>query len=274
MTNNGKFFTFLFSRSSKARIFIKKVDVSKGLIQNGLLSIALVVAFSTFSIGIFGVVNNSFSFGSDIASTLLNPGLGQVSAQVPIKGTSIDYSRPDSFDNFTANSGGPFSDEDMDAEDLEIENQLRVIQTTSDPASIPSVWAHQGKINNEFGFRRSPFGGRAYEFHAGMDIDGERGEIVSAPATGIVTEAGYKGGYGNMVEVDHGNGLVSRYGHMSRVDVQAGDSISRGQPMGVIGSTGRSTGPHLHYELRLGGRPINPRRFLPPEPTELQKPAR
>lgn len=274
MTNNGKFFTFLFSRSSKARIFIKKVDVSKGLIQNGLLSIALVVAFSTFSIGIFGVVNNSFSFGSDIASTLLNPGLGQVSAQVPIKGTSIDYSRPDSFDNFTVNSGGPFSDEDMDAEDLEIENQLRVIQTTSDPASIPSVWAHQGKINNEFGFRRSPFGGRAYEFHAGMDIDGERGEIVSAPATGIVTEAGYKGGYGNMVEVDHGNGLVSRYGHMSRVDVQAGDSISRGQPMGVIGSTGRSTGPHLHYELRLGGRPINPRRFLPPEPTELQKPAR
>jgi murein DD-endopeptidase MepM/ murein hydrolase activator NlpD len=272
MTNNGKFFTFLFKRSSRSRIFVRKVDVSKRLLQNGLLSIALVFAFTTFSVGIFGVINNSFSFGSNIASSVLNPALNQLSAQVPIKDTQIDYSRPDSFDNFTANSGGPFSTEDMDAEDLEIEKTLRVIQNTSDPASIPSIWAHEGKINNEFGFRRSPFGGRSYEFHAGMDIDGERGQIVQAPATGVVTEAGWKGGYGQMVEIDHGNGLRSRLGHMSRIEVQAGDTLTRGQSVGLVGSTGRSTGPHLHYELRLGDRPINPRRFLPPEPTELKRP--
>jgi murein DD-endopeptidase MepM/ murein hydrolase activator NlpD len=271
MTNNGKYFTFLFSRSSRSRIFFKKVDVSKRLLQNGSLSIALVLGFSTLSFGIYGVFYNSFSFGSNIASAVLNPALNQVSAQVPIKEIPIDYSRPDSFDNFTANSGGPFSDDSMDADDMELENTLRVIQNTSDPASIPSIWAHEGKINNEFGFRRSPFGGRSYEFHGGMDIDGERGQIVQAPATGVVTEAGWKGGYGQMVEIDHGNGLKSRLGHLSKVDVSAGDTLTRGQPIGLIGSTGRSTGPHLHYELRLGDRPINPRRFLPPEPMELKK---
>jgi len=271
MTNNGKYFTFLFSRSTRHRILIKKVDVSKRFLQNGLLSIALIFAISTFSVGIFGVVNNSFSFSSNIASTVLNPALNQLSAQVPIKDTPIDYSRPDSFDNFTVNSGGPFSDEDMDADDIEMEKTLRVIQNTSDPATVPSIWAHEGKINNEFGFRRSPFGGRSYEFHGGMDIDGERGQVVQATAAGVVTEAGWKGGYGQMVEIDHGNGLKSRYGHLSRIDVTPGDTLTRGQTIALIGSTGRSTGPHLHYELRLGERPINPRRFLPPEPTELRK---
>jgi len=271
MTNNGKYFTFLLKRSSRSRIFIKKVDVSRRLLQNGLLSIAIIFAFTTLTVGILGIINNSFSFGSHIASTVLNPALNQVSAQVPIKDSTIDYSRPDSFDNFTANSGGPFSDENMDADDIEMEKTLRVIQNTSDPATVPSIWAHEGKINNEFGFRRSPFGGRSYEFHGGMDIAGDRGEVVQATADGVVTEAGWKGGYGQMVEIDHGNGIRSRYGHLSRIDVNLGDTLTRGQPIALIGSTGRSTGPHLHYELRLGDRPINPRRFLPPEPTELRK---
>ena len=132
------------------------------------------------------------------------------------------------------------------------------------------MWAHLGKINNEFGFRRNPFGGRAYEFHAGLDIDGEKGDTVVAPANGIVTKSGVQGGYGNMIEIDHGNGLMTRYGHLSKIDVQVGDQINRGQIIGYIGSTGRSTGPHLHYELRVGDKPINPRRFLPPEPSEIK----
>ncbi len=272
MTNNGKYFTFLFSRSKKSRIFIKKVDVSKRLLQNGSLSIILTFAFSTFGIGIFGLTGNTD--GINLASVFFNSATTNVSAQVPIQSTSIDYSRPDSFDNFAVNSGGPFSTEDMDADDLELENKLRLIEATSNPASIPAIWAHMGKINNEFGFRRSPFGGRTYEFHNGMDIDGERGDLVVAPANGTVTEAGWKGGYGQMIEVDHGNGLISRFGHLSRIEVNAGDTLTRGQLIGFVGSTGRSTGPHLHYELRLGEKPINPRRFLPPEITQLQKPDR
>jgi murein DD-endopeptidase MepM/ murein hydrolase activator NlpD len=136
---------------------------------------------------------------------------------------------------------------------------------------LPTVWAHLGKINNEFGFRRNPFGGRNYEFHAGMDIDGERGDSVMAPANGTIIKAGWQGGYGNMIEIDHGNGLTTRYGHLSKVEIQVGDTVQRGQLIGLVGSTGRSTGPHLHYELRLNDKSINPRLLLPPEPTEIKQ---
>ncbi len=150
-----------------------------------------------------------------------------------------------------------------------MDSQLRVIATTSNPAFLPTMWAHLGKINNEFGVRRNPFGEQSYEFHAGLDIDGELGDVVAVPANGIVTEAGWKGGYGNMIEVDHGNGLKTRYGHLSRIGVEVGAAVGRGQIIGLIGSTGRSTGPHLHYELRLYDKPINPRKLLPSVPPEI-----
>ncbi|MGQ0541073.1 MAG: M23 family metallopeptidase [Blastocatellia bacterium] len=271
MTNNGKYFTFLFSRSSKSKIYIRRVQISKGLLQNGLLSIAITLFLSTFGFGIFGVFNLASSPNTELLSAISVPALNQLSSSISIKPGNIDYSRPAASTDFALNSGGPFQNEQFAAEDVEIENRLRVIQATSNPSTLPSIWAHMGKINNEFGFRRNPFGGRTYEFHAGMDIDGERGDIVVAPGSGIVTEAGWKGGYGNMIEIDHGNGLFTRYGHLSRIEVAAGDPLTRGQVIGNVGSTGRSTGPHLHYELRLGEKPINPRRFLPPEPTELKK---
>ena len=270
MQSSSKLFTFLFSHSSKSKIYIRRVEVSKKLLQNGLLSFALIVGITSFGAGLIGVFSVDLSEASTLASTLENQTINQLSLD-PNQVRTIDYSRPDVPDIYARNSGGPIDTSDMDPEDAEIEKQLRVIQSTSNQASIPSVWAHMGKINNEFGFRRNPFGGRTYEFHAGIDIDGERGDEVIAPANGVITEAGWKGGYGNMVEIDHGNGLKTRYGHLSKIDVEIGQSITRGQVMAFVGSTGRSTGPHLHYELRLNDRPINPRRFLPPEVTELKK---
>lgn len=270
MQSSSKFFTFLFSHSSKSKIYIRRVEVSKKLLQNGVLGLALIVGVTSFGAGILGVFNYDISVDPDLASSLVNPALNQLSLN-RTEAKTIDYSRPEASDVYALNSGGPLSVAEMDAEDAEIEKQLRSIQATSSHSSIPAMWAHMGKINNEFGFRRSPFGGRTYEFHSGMDIDGERGDQVIAPASGVVTEAGWKGGYGNMVEVDHGNGLKTRYGHLSKVEVEIGQTITRGQVMAFVGSTGRSTGPHLHYELRLNDRPINPRRFLPPEATELKK---
>ena len=270
MQSSSKFFTFLFSHSSKSKIYIRKVEVSKKLLQNSVLGLALVIGVTSFGAGIFGVFNLDLSEATALASTLETQTINQL-ALSPNQINTIDYSRPDASDVYARNSGGPLSMADMDPEDAEIEKQLRAIMATSNQAYVPSMWAHMGKINNEFGFRRNPFGGRTYEFHSGMDIDGERGDQVVAPANGVVTEAGWKGGYGNMIEVDHGNGLKTRYGHLSKIDVQIGDSITRGQVVAFVGSTGRSTGPHLHYELRLNDRPINPRRFLPPEATELKK---
>lgn len=271
MQSSSKFFTFLFSRSSKSKIIIRRVEVSKKLLQNSVLGLAFIIGITSFGAGILGVFNYDLSVNPELATSLVNPAaLNQLSLN-RTQAKAIDYSRPDASDVYALNSGGPLSVAEMDAEDAEIEKQLRTIQATSNQAQIPGMWAHMGKINNEFGFRRSPFGGRTYEFHAGMDIDGERGDQVIAPAAGVVTEAGWKGGYGNMVEIDHGNGLKTRYGHLSKIEVEIGQAITRGQLMAFVGSTGRSTGPHLHYELRLNDRPINPRRFLPPEATELKK---
>jgi murein DD-endopeptidase MepM/ murein hydrolase activator NlpD len=267
MSKNSKVFTFLFAHSTKSRIFIKRVEVSKKHLQHSILSLALLVFFTSLAISIAGVVSLTEPGNREISSSLIRPAV----AQIPTQQLSINYSRPDVVNDFSVNSGGPVDADNTEDADAVIEKQLQVIQTTSDASTIPSIWAHAGKINNEFGFRRNPFGGRTYEFHAGMDIDGERGDIVVAPAGGIVTKAGWQGGYGNMIEIDHGNGLITRYGHLSKIEVEVGNRLSRGELMGFVGSTGRSTGPHLHYELRLNDKPINPRRFLPPEPTELAK---
>jgi murein DD-endopeptidase MepM/ murein hydrolase activator NlpD len=98
--------------------------------------------------------------------------------------------------------------------------------------------------------------------HAGIDFREETGAPIRATAAGRVDEAGWTGGYGNMVEIDHGSGLATRYGHMSEILVSRGDLVEIGQILGRVGSTGRSTGPHLHYETRVRGEAVDPQRFL------------
>jgi len=116
-------------------------------------------------------------------------------------------------------------------------------------------------MSSPFGVRTDPFLGRP-AMHTGIDLRGETGEPVRATANGRVTIAGREGGYGNMVEINHGNGLSTRYGHLSRIDVKVGQTVHIGQTIGRIGSTGRSTGPHLHYETRINGTAVNPQKFL------------
>jgi murein DD-endopeptidase MepM/ murein hydrolase activator NlpD len=116
-------------------------------------------------------------------------------------------------------------------------------------------------MSSPFGVRTDPFLDRP-AMHTGIDLRGEIGEPVHATAAGKVAIAGHEGGYGNMVEIDHGNGLATCYGHLSRIDVKVGQWVRIGQVVGLIGSTGHSTGPHLHYETRINGEPVNPQKFL------------
>lgn len=125
----------------------------------------------------------------------------------------------------------------------------------------PSVWPVRGWISSRFGYRVSPFTGRR-ELHKGLDIVNRAGTPVVVTADGQVVFAGYKGGYGKMVIVDHGLGKVTKYGHLSKIDVRNGDSVIRGQELGRLGNTGRSTGPHLHYEVVLNGKAVNPVDYL------------
>jgi murein DD-endopeptidase MepM/ murein hydrolase activator NlpD len=116
-------------------------------------------------------------------------------------------------------------------------------------------------ISSLFGVRVDPFLHIA-AMHTGIDFRGDSGEPIHATAAGTVTNAGWSGGYGRMVEVDHGNGFATRYGHLSQIDVNVGDEIRVGQVVGRMGSTGRSTGPHLHYETRVDGEAVDPQKFL------------
>jgi murein DD-endopeptidase MepM/ murein hydrolase activator NlpD len=128
-------------------------------------------------------------------------------------------------------------------------------------AAIPNGRPSQGYITSGFGTRSDPFtGGRAH--HLGIDFSARTGDPVLAAAGGVVSFAGIKSGYGNVVEVDHGNGYSTLYGHNSRLIVRVGDIVRAGQQLARAGSTGRSTGPHVHFEVHVNGRPVNPRRFL------------
>ncbi len=266
MQKNDKFYTFLFAHKyNNSRIYIKRVALEKSYLQFGSLAILLVMAVAGAGIGI-GKMINSPVFAQAVGDVSL---VRQMSAQEPPAAMQEEQSQAAASVDYALNSGGPEENIDDTGETSEIDTEIAAIRRNADPNYLPTIWAHLGKINNEFGFRRNPFGGRSYEFHPGMDIDGERGDMVVAPANGTVVSAGYKGGYGNMVEIDHGNGLTTFYGHMSKIEAEAGETITRGQLLGYIGSTGRSTGPHLHFELRLNDKPINPRHFLPPEPADL-----
>jgi murein DD-endopeptidase MepM/ murein hydrolase activator NlpD len=129
--------------------------------------------------------------------------------------------------------------------------------------SVPVRKPLEGEIDlaSGFGVRPDPFTG-APAMHTGLDIHGETGDPVHASADGTVTAAGWSGGYGRVVDVDHGNGLSTRYAHLSAIDVRVGQSMKTGQIVGKVGATGRSTGPHLHYETRVRGEAVDPQKFL------------
>ena len=126
---------------------------------------------------------------------------------------------------------------------------------------MPSLWPVTGQIVSRFGDRSDPFSGEG-GFHAGVDINAKLGTAVYAAADGIVHNAQYSGNYGRLIVIDHGSGVTTWYAHLSNFQVLAGEEIRRGQLIGYSGASGRVSGPHLHFEVRQGGNPVNPTRYL------------
>lgn len=133
-------------------------------------------------------------------------------------------------------------------------------QTAAFPSGKPV--AGDPSISSEFGLRSNPFGGRGYEMHEGIDFAGPVGKPILATAQGVVVNAEYSGGYGNHVKIDHGYGYETLYAHLSELEVKIGDRVERGDVLGYLGNTGRSSGPHLHYGVYRNGRAVNPRYYL------------
>ncbi len=127
--------------------------------------------------------------------------------------------------------------------------------------SAPNLWPVEGQVTGSFGERIDPFNGEG-AFHSGVDIGSTYGHQVIAPADGVVTFADFLGGYGKAVMLDHGHGISTRYGHLSGFSVTPGQHLHRGDVIGYVGLSGRSTGPHLHYEVRINDTPVNPYKYL------------
>lgn len=131
--------------------------------------------------------------------------------------------------------------------------------------ATPSIWPAVGWLTDRFGTRSDPFTGEP-RHHGGLDISADRGQPVRATADGAISTASFSGDFGNLVVVEHEFGLTTRYAHLSRITVKAGDRVSRGDVVGLIGATGRASGPHLHYEVWANGRPLNPLKLLTQSP--------
>lgn len=152
--------------------------------------------------------------------------------------------------------------EDLSMEELRQQDILFLLRENREfMVMTPSIWPAEGHLTSTFGYRVSPFTGKAI-LHAGLDIANRSGTPVIAPARGTVTFVGRQGGYGNCIIIDHGNAITTRYAHLASQAVTEGQVVERGDLVGAIGNTGRSTGPHLHYEVRVGGVPVNPMRYI------------
>lgn len=181
-----------------------------------------------------------------------NPGIG---------GSKVDYPTADLI------SDSKIGLDILKDRTTELENQLKLIEQVAEQRVnilrfIPTIWPLHGRITSHYGSRQDPFNGDA-EMHLGLDIAAIYGTPVHAPADGVVVYAQRKAAYGNLIIVDHGNGLTTRHGHLSRFNVRVGDRIHKNDLIGYVGTTGRSTAPHLHYEVRVNDRPVNPRNYLP-----------
>ncbi len=148
-------------------------------------------------------------------------------------------------------------------EEVKQQDLLLALRENREILSVtPSIWPVTGFVSSGFGWRAALFGGGGGHFHKGLDISNQVGTTIVAPAQGKVTMAGPDGAYGNSVEIDHGAGIVTKYGHMQRCAVTVGTWVKRGEVIGYIGTTGRTTGPHLHYEVHLNGVPVDPMRYI------------
>ena len=179
--------------------------------------------------------------------------------------TDVTLGRLGLDDGFT----GRLRPEDLDGLDIEtrgVDADLRHVEETFRErsellAAVPSISPVQGSVTSGFGYRFDPFTG-VRTFHPALDISNPRGAPVMVTADGVVTAAGYEAGYGLAVEVMHGYGFSTRYGHMQGIKVKVGQRVRKGEIIGVVGSTGRSTGYHLHYEVRVKDEPVDPSSYM------------
>jgi murein DD-endopeptidase MepM/ murein hydrolase activator NlpD len=281
MTRDDRFYAFIVARTSRSRAHIRRVCVHKRWLKASALGLLAVMCGLVY--GFYGLTQQATHLRIEHENQRLRAENDKQRQQLQNLNNRVnaveDTSRklaaevPGVQDeNQTAHGqGGPARPVDsaaalaaLESKTAKLEREMRMYEAFLRLHGMtPSIWPVMGKLESGVGGRRNPFGGRGYEYHEGQDIDAAYGTPVQVSAPGKVIIAGWQRGYGNVIYVDHGGGLSTRYGHLSEIDVSVGQTVTRGQTIGLVGSTGRSTGPHLHYEVRINNQPVDPRQYLP-----------
>ena len=277
MDRDDRLYAFIIGGTSRSSSRIRRICVEKRSIRIFVALVVLVVGCTAY--GFYGLMQHAKHLKIEFENQDLRAEnerqrqeLNELNSRVEaVEDTSRRLAEKSGVvrNDVLPGTGGPALP--LDADGLaaleekmsRIEKEMRAHEAMlRERGYSPSIWPVVGKLESGFGGRRNPFGGWGYEFHTGQDIDAPLGAPVIAGATGKVVFDGWQNGYGQLIVIDHGGGLTTRYGHLSHIDVQLGQVVNRGEFIGNVGSTGRSTGPHLHYEVRLNDEPVNPLQYL------------
>ena len=278
MARDDRFYAFIIAHTSRSRSRIQRICVDKKALR--IFSVVAVVLVAGLLYGFYGLTqqaahlrtefeNQRLRAENDLQRQELNRLSNRVDAVEDTSRKLAEKSGVVNQESGMSGAGGPALPLDenglatLQAKMSRLEKEMRSYEAVlRERGYTPSIWPVDGKLESGFGGRSNPFGGSGYEFHSGQDIEAPWGASVVAGASGKVSFVGWQNGYGQLVVIDHGGGLTTRYGHLSHIDVVQGESVTRGQFIGRVGSTGRSTGPHLHYEVRINDEPVNPLQYL------------
>jgi murein DD-endopeptidase MepM/ murein hydrolase activator NlpD len=277
MARDDRFYAFIIAHTPSPSSRIRRFCVQKRSLRLLACCSALLLACSVY--GFYGFTQQAMHIKTEVENQVLREenerqraelnelnqrveAVEDTSRKLAEKSGVIEGSEP-------AGAGGPALPLDenglaaVESKMLQLERNMRAYEAVlRERGYTPTVWPVAGKLEGGFGGRRNPFGGSSYEFHSGQDIEAAYGDPIVAGASGKISFVGWQNGYGQLIVIDHGGGLTTRYGHLSHIDVANGQSVERGQFIGRVGSTGRSTGPHLHYEVRINDEPVNPLQYL------------
>ncbi len=283
MIRDDRLYAFIIAHTPRPRARIRRISIHKRWLKFAAVVACMVICTSLY--GIYGAFREATHLRVERENTRLRvenerqrEHLKQLENRVDaiedksrriaeMSGVSEQNSSPAAH-----GAGGPLVVLDaagiaaVEQRAAQLEQQLKGYESALQ-ARVPSIWPAAGVLNDGFGSRSDPFGGGSSEFHTGQDITAAAGTPVIAAAEGTVIFAGWKNGYGQVVEIDHGRGLMTCYGHLSKLETIVGHEIARGELLGRVGSTGRSTGPHLHYEVRINDNPVSPLSYLPAQMT-------
>lgn len=278
MARDDRFYAFIIAHTSRSRARVQRIRIEKKAVS--IFCLVAVVVGIGLCYGLYGLTQQAAHLRTEMENQRLRAEnerqrqeLESLNNRVEkVEDTSRKLAEKSGVveeESTSPGTGGPELPLDemglatLTAKMGRLEEDMRAYEALlRQRGYTPTLWPVDGKLEGGFGGRRNPFGGSGYEFHSGQDIEAPWGAPVIAGASGRVSFVGWQNGYGQLVIVDHGGGLTTRYGHLSHIDVKLGQAVARAQLLGEVGSTGRSTGPHLHYEVRINDQPVNPLQYL------------